>query len=670
MSHCLNPTCQKPNNPDNANFCQNCGSKLLLGDRFRPLQLIGQGGFGRTLLALDAATEKKKLAVIKQFFPVQQSNASKGNASKAAELFHQEAERLAVLGEHPQIPRLLAEYEQDGSRYLVQQYIRGQNLEQVLRQQGPFCESQIWQLLESLLPVLEFIHGHQVIHRDIKPENIILRSPPPASEDSENLPSDAAIPLTNLFLVDFGASKSTTEATHWTAGTVIGSAGYAAPEQLMGQATFTSDLYSLGVTCIHLLTGLHPFELYSSSQDTWSWHQLVETPVSDRLRRVLDKLLQRSVSQRYRSATEALKAVYTQAGVGRPRQPTEVPPVKVAPSPRSLLVRASSGRLVTVSPPAWECLHVLEGHSGIVTAVALSPDGSLIASGSTDKTIKLWDLETGKLIHTFPGRSLLVRDGHTDRISALLFTPDGRTLVSGSDDCTIRFWDMAALRQVHAITGHGWVISALAASQHENMLASGGGEGLISLWDLETTEAIIDLGKHRDRITALLISPDGNTLVSGSTDKTVKLWDLRTDRLITTLRGFSEPITALAISPDWRTLISASGVSSEVARNTNCLLKFWDLNRGTQNASLIAHADQITGLAVTPDGHLLASASEDNRIKLWPLKPNDGGALIPAGKFATLLHPWAVTCLTFSQDGHTLVSGSADETLRIWRSRP
>jgi WD40 repeat protein len=665
MSHCLNPACQKPTNPDDANFCQNCGSMLLLGDRFRPLQLIGQGGFGRTFLAVDVASEKNQRVVIKQFFPTPQSQSP-----GAAALFRQEAERLTVLGEHPQIPRLLAQYEQDGNLYLVQQYVRGQNLEQVLCQQGPFTETQIWQLLESLLPVLEFIHGQRVIHRDIKPENIILRSPPQPLEHLEHSPSGHPTPLTNLFLVDFGASKFIAEAAPRITGTVIGSAGYAAPEQLMGQATYASDLYSLGVTCIHLLTGLHPFELYSTSQDTWSWHQLVETPVSDRLRRILDKLLQRSVSQRYRSATEALKAVYTQAGVGRPRQPTKPLPVKATPPTQSSLVRSSPGHLATAPLPAWECLNVLEGHSGSVTAVALSPDSSLIASGSTDKTIKLWDLETGKLIHTFPGRSLLVRDGHTDRISALLFAPDGRTLISGSDDCTIRFWDMAALRQVHSITGHGWVISALAASQHENMLASGGGEGLISLWDLETTEAIIDLGKHRDRITALLISPDGNTLVSGSTDKTVKLWDLRTDRLITTLRSFSEPVTALAISPDWRTLISASGLSSELARSTNCLLKFWDLNRGTQNASLIAHTDQITGLAITPDGRLLASASEDNRIKLWPLKPNDHGSVIPAGKFATLLHPWAVTCLTFSQDDHTLVSGSADETLRIWRSRP
>ncbi|MFE1747961.1 protein kinase [Coleofasciculus sp. H7-2] len=287
MSYCLNPACPNPQNPSDTKFCLTCGTKLLLKDRYRAIKPIGQGGFGRTFLAVDEDKPSKPRCVIKQFYPQAQGTST---VKKAVELFNQEAMRLDELGKHPQIPELLAYFTQDDRQYLVQEFIDGQNLAQELAQVGAFSESQICQLLNDLLSVLQFVHSQQVIHRDIKPENIIRRS-----RDRK------------LVLVDFGASKVATANALNQTGTSIGSPEYVAPEQARGRASFASDIYSLGVTCIHLLTQRSPFDLYDINEDAWIWRQYLTSKVSDSLGKILDKMLQTAPSRRYQSAEEVLK---------------------------------------------------------------------------------------------------------------------------------------------------------------------------------------------------------------------------------------------------------------------------------------------------------------------------------------------------------------------------
>lgn len=287
MSYCLHPRCSKPENPDNVKFCLSCGSKLLLKERYRAIQPIGQGGFGRTFLAVDEDKPSKPRCVIKQFYPQAQGTDT---VQKAAELFTQEAVQLDELGQHPQIPELLAYFTQDDRQYLVQEFIDGYNLGQELAQKGAFNETQIRQLLTDLLNILLFCHARQVIHRDIKPENIILRG------------SDK-----KLVLVDFGASKAVNSKAVNQTGTSIGSPEYVAPEQMRGRAIFASDIYSLGATCIRLLTERSPFDSYDINHDTWNWPQYVKTPVSNQLSRILNKMLETIPMRRYQTADEVLQ---------------------------------------------------------------------------------------------------------------------------------------------------------------------------------------------------------------------------------------------------------------------------------------------------------------------------------------------------------------------------
>ncbi|MBE9007726.1 serine/threonine protein kinase [Fortiea sp. LEGE XX443] len=284
MSYCLNPRCLKPENPADVNFCTTCGSKLFLKERYRAIRPIGQGGFGRTFLAVDEDKPSKPRCVIKQFYPQAQGT---NTVKKAVELFNQEAVQLDELGKHPQIPELLAYFTQDDRQYLVQEFINGLNLAQELSQNGTFSETQIYELLNDLLSVLKFCHERQVIHRDIKPENIILRE-----QDRK------------LVLVDFGAAKSAIGSDLNRTGTSIGSPEYVAPEQIRGKAMFASDIYSLGATCINLLTGRSPFDSYDTNHDTWVWQQYLKAPVSNHLNRVLNKMLESIPARRYQTVDE------------------------------------------------------------------------------------------------------------------------------------------------------------------------------------------------------------------------------------------------------------------------------------------------------------------------------------------------------------------------------
>ncbi|MFB2880443.1 protein kinase domain-containing protein [Floridanema aerugineum] len=285
MQICQNPNCPNPFNPDGNRFCSYCGANnlgTLFRNRFRVIGLIGEGGFGRTYQAEDV-DKLDDPCVIKQFVPQVQGTAA---LNKAAELFKQEAKRLFELGDrHSQIPRLIAYFEQGTRLYLVQEFIKGQTLLEEV-QQGAFNEEQILQVLNDLLPVLKFIHESNVIHRDIKPDNIIRRQ-----RDGK------------LVLIDFGGAKQVTQTSLAKPGTEIFTRGYAPIEQMLGRPCHGSDLYSLGATCVRLLTRCLPVPdifgdlddpLYDAHEARWLWREYLHkkgVKVSNQLGEVLDKLL-------------------------------------------------------------------------------------------------------------------------------------------------------------------------------------------------------------------------------------------------------------------------------------------------------------------------------------------------------------------------------------------
>jgi serine/threonine protein kinase len=337
--YCTRPGCPRPQNyfPDlddssllktvQQRYCKTCGMPLILSGRYLPVRLLGQGGFGAAFLARDRYTPTMRQCVAKLLQP--SVSLTPTQLKIAQNLFEREATVLEELGnEHPQIPSLLAFFEltvpslqpgkDDKFFYLVQEFIDGENLEDELAAKGKFSESEIVEVLREILKVLDFVHSRGSIHRDIKPANIMR---------SKN---------GRLYLLDFGAVKQVTQTAGGSkASTGIYSLGYAPPEQMSGQEVYpATDLYALAVTCITLLSGLDPTELFDSYRNEWNWHSRVQ--VSSGLTQVLDRMLLSAPNQRFQSAAEveaALKSgpqLHSQQPtvvVTPPSVPTQPPPV-------------------------------------------------------------------------------------------------------------------------------------------------------------------------------------------------------------------------------------------------------------------------------------------------------------------------------------------------------
>ena len=294
--YCLNPACPSPNNPNTHQYCQGCGQKLAqttLGyqfrDRYQVLQVLGEGTFGRTYLVEDQNFSKRK-RVLKKFIANIQGKA----LETAQELFKREAEILDTL-KHDQIPAIYDHFEEGNSLYLVEEYIEGEDLVAEFDREGYFSQEKIIAILQDLLPVLEYLHQRNLLHRDIKPDNIMRRR-----YDGK------------LVLIDFGGVKKVSK----TVGTLIYTPGYAAIEQMTGHPQAASDIYSLGATCVRLLTGCLPAEnyqtdpIYDSNQATWIWQEFLHhqgRQVDQSLGEILTKMLAHLPQDRYHSATEILQ---------------------------------------------------------------------------------------------------------------------------------------------------------------------------------------------------------------------------------------------------------------------------------------------------------------------------------------------------------------------------
>ncbi|WP_017294442.1 serine/threonine-protein kinase [Geminocystis herdmanii] len=281
--YCLNPECNYLN-LDTHTYCQKCNSSLRLDDRYGAIKEIGRGGFAKTFLAIDYSNKNLSRCVIKQFLPSLQNPNHKN-----WQMFKEEVTRLKMLNSYVQIPQLIDFIKQENRYYIIQEFIDGENLEDELIKEGVFNEEIIIKLLKNVLAILKEVHLLNIIHRDIKPQNIIRR-----------------IDNQTFYLVDFGASKLLDKEDKCKTATVIGSAEYVAPEQARGKTVFASDLYSLGVTCIHLLTNRSSFDLIDLNNQ-WIWEEYLTKKISRDLKKILNKMISFSLNTRYQKVEEVIK---------------------------------------------------------------------------------------------------------------------------------------------------------------------------------------------------------------------------------------------------------------------------------------------------------------------------------------------------------------------------
>ncbi len=602
-------------------FCLICGASLLLGDRYRAVLLLGQGAMSRTFLVTDQASNPSTLCVVKQLW----GEATAGYPAQQYQFLLAQQEDWR----YTHLPRCLGQFKQDGLDYLVQEYIPGENLASVLAQQGFLRASDIWQLLEQLLPAVQQLHQRKIIHGDIKPENIICRIPLEPSPEPQI--------LGHLVLVDVGSvpglSLPSVQST-----SASGSSAYAAPEQLNGSPLFASDLYSLGVTCMHLLTGMHPFSFIDSTDRQWLWQNDARLDTHSKLNLPLVQFLERLIAPNLKQRIGSTEVAITEM--------------------QKLRVQKHWGQRIVPVPdpyrsPPWTCYATLVGHGGLfanINAVAIAPDGILLASASDDKTIRLWEMETGQ------ERSVL--RGHTHFVKSIAFhSSNPNLLVSGGRDRNIHLWNLQTQGIAQTLTGHDHTVNTLLFSPEGTLLASGSADKTIKLWDAQTGHCLITLKGHHLAVTDLAFSSltynseNRAFLASTSADSTIKLWNLSTGESIATLTGHTAAVRAIALSPD-STWLATGGDDRTI--------RIWEVSSRRCLRILTGHPWEVSALVITDDGKTLISGSWDKTLKLWQILSGQNTATLTG-------HRNSVSCLAIAPDQQRMVSGSYDKTLKLWQ---
>lgn len=292
--------------------------------------------------------------------------------------------------------------------------------------------------------------------------------------------------------------------------------------------------------------------------------------------------------------------------------------------------------------PGGALLRTLEGHSSTAYGVAVTPDGKRAVSGSTDYTLKVWDLESGRVLRTLYG--------HSSTTCGVAVTPDGKRVISASGDKTLRVWDLETGTVLRTLEGHSHSVEGVAVTPDGNVAVSASEDKTLKVWDLATYRTMRTLEGHSGAVNGVAVSPDGKCAVSASDDNTLKVWELKSGRALRTLEGHSGPVLSVAVPPDGTYAVSASRDKT---------LKLWNLETGRVLRTLEGHSNALHSVAVTPDGTCAVSASDDNTLKVWDL--NSGRALRTFEGHSNTVYSVAVT-----PDGTCAISASWDNTLKVW----
>ncbi|KIM28417.1 hypothetical protein M408DRAFT_37709, partial [Serendipita vermifera MAFF 305830] len=278
-----------------------------------------------------------------------------------------------------------------------------------------------------------------------------------------------------------------------------------------------------------------------------------------------------------------------------------------------------------------------KGHTNSINALAYSPDGLNVVSGSSDYTVRIWDAATGAPV----GDPLR---GHTNEVTSVVYSPDGRNIVSGSQDKTIRIWDAATGMPIgEPLMGHKKAVTRIACSPDGQNIVSSSWDTTVRIWDASTGEPVGDpLMGHTDGVDSVAYSPDGRNIASGSYDKTIRIWDA----------GHTGGVTSIAYSPDGQNIVSSA------YDNT---LRIWDAATGAQVGDpLMGHTYSASSVAYSPNGRNIVSGSSDQTIRMWDAATGRSIAEPLMG------HLGAIKSVAYSPDGYNIITGSSDCTIRIW----
>jgi serine/threonine protein kinase len=557
-------------------------SGIVLAGRYRLDERLGHGGMGEVWGARDLRLGRDVAVKVLR-------DADPGEAE--VRRFVREATVAAGL-QHPGITVVFDADAHDGRLFIVTELLSGKDLGKVLAaHSGGLPLDRLLDFGIQLADALAAAHGRGIIHRDLKPTNLFVQA-------------DERLPNGRLKVCDFGLARDLTSSSRVTrAGEVFGTPAYMAPEQWSRAAVDPgADLYAVGCILYEMVTGRIPFE--GPSMPAFMAQHLTQPPVPPHnlkpgipagLNDLVLSLLSKEAANRPPSASEVL-AILTRLRDVRRQAPA--PARRQAAPAKTPGIRVPSGLMRTLASHAKSRpIHTLTGHTDLVYAVAFSPDGSLLATSSYDRTARLWDIATGQTIRTLTGHGPMYQ---------VAFSPDGALVATTGGNGPARLWDTASGGTLRTLTGGA---HAVAFSPDGTLLAASSGGGRSAwLWDAATGQIVRTFTGHTGSVLAVAFSPDGILLATSGSDNTARLWDTTTGQTIRTLTGHTGRVNAVAFSPDGSLLATSGGRT----------IRLSDTVTGQTIHTLADHTGNVNAVAFSPDGTLLAVGG-GRTARLWVL---------------------------------------------------
>jgi eukaryotic-like serine/threonine-protein kinase len=531
--------------------------------------------------------------------------------------------REALASARVQHPNIVGVYEADlecDTPYLAMEYVLGITLQRLVDETGPLPLGQASEFVRQAALALQHAAEQGLVHRDVKPSNLMVVAPAGLPLPTRPVVKVLDMGVARLFQVSEQEASLTTLTRD---GSVIGTPDYIAPEQLEDPrgVDIRADLYSLGCTFYFLLTGQVPFPGGSLIQklDRQRWHTAP------------------SVNQIRRDAPPALAAVVRRLMAKHPDDRYQTP---------GELAQALETLLRTGDLPgghqavALTAARTLTGHTGVVVAIAFLPDGRTLVSGGADRTVRTWDVQTGR-------EKLRFGDGKY-AVGCLAVSASG--LVLAGQGVTVRGWDPATGREVLRLSGHNDAVRCVTISPDGRRAVTGGDDRTVRIWDLERGRELYRFSRHKAGVTGVALTADGRHVLSSSHDQTLRLWEAGNGQEVRSYPVPRGPVLCLALSADGEGVFSG---------HFDTTLRLWDLESGGELRRFTGHRQMVGGLACLPGGWV-ASASHDQTLRLWDPA---SGAELGAGQG----HAGPVTAVAASPDGRWLASASFDQTVRLWQ---